>query len=736
LQHTFRIGGAYHVEPSLNRVTGPGGSSRLEPKVMLVLVCLAEHARQVVPKDRLFHAAWPDTAVSDDVLTRAISELRRLFEDDPKQPRVIETIPKSGYRLIAPVERESVGPPSLATTLSFVLPDGADPQLATREPAPTPRRWRGRLIRVGAAGLAVAVLAGAWRFTAFRPNAPPAMRVVPLTAMSGSEYGGAFSPDGRQVAFCWNGEMSDGGTRQWWQGNWDIYIKAVGSSQLRRLTTDPGTDLAPEWSPDGLQIAYVRMDGPNGSPRIRVVSALGGSDRQVSDFPVFLPAMWTPDSRYLVAARAGAPEPEGPSHGVYLIPVGGGEPRAITRARPSGQDLSAVFSADGHRLAYVGCPGPGPDSDCHVQVVNVDARFAAIGSPRRLTGPPFPGGDSSLAWTPDGRFLIFNARDMQLSYLWRVDVDGGAAPERIEQAGLDAFWPYTAPTGERLAFTRKSHDEDIYRFEPGRPAQPIAPSSLFDGMPQFSPDGRRIAFCSLRSGDAMEVWVANADGSSAEQVTHGPGRFQCGPSWSPDGHRIAFHSAGDHVHVWTVDSEGGTPRQISNDAGDQLDPTWSHDGEWIYFSWSQTTGRDIWRVRVSNGSKERVTNGGGFIASESVDGSTLLYISKSVDSPLMAQPLAGGAPRQVIDCVAGTAFAVQPAGIFYLPCSGTSTADADPTVLVRNPATGEDRTIGTLEKFERDSLPSGFAVSPDGRSILYGRLVKDESDLMLIENFK
>ena len=75
---------------------------------MLVLVCLAEHAGQMVPKDRLLHSAWPDTAVGDDVLTRAISELRRLFEDDPKQPRVIETIPKSGYRLIAPVECRAV----------------------------------------------------------------------------------------------------------------------------------------------------------------------------------------------------------------------------------------------------------------------------------------------------------------------------------------------------------------------------------------------------------------------------------------------------------------------------------------------------------------------------------------------------------------------------------------------------------------------------------------------------
>ena len=70
----------------------------------MVLVCLAERAGQMVPKDRLLHSAWADTAVGDDVLTRAISELRRLFEDDPRQPRVIETIPKSGYRLIAPVE--------------------------------------------------------------------------------------------------------------------------------------------------------------------------------------------------------------------------------------------------------------------------------------------------------------------------------------------------------------------------------------------------------------------------------------------------------------------------------------------------------------------------------------------------------------------------------------------------------------------------------------------------------
>ena len=103
LQNGFLVGDSHQVEPSLNSVTGPAGTIRLEPKVMQVLVLLAAHAGQVVAKERLIQTVWPDTFVTDDVLTRAISELRRVFGDDAKEPRFIQTIPKSGYRLIARV---------------------------------------------------------------------------------------------------------------------------------------------------------------------------------------------------------------------------------------------------------------------------------------------------------------------------------------------------------------------------------------------------------------------------------------------------------------------------------------------------------------------------------------------------------------------------------------------------------------------------------------------------------
>jgi DNA-binding winged helix-turn-helix (wHTH) protein len=102
VQQGFRISD-WRVEPQLNTLTGPDKTAHLEPKVMQVLLCLAEQAGQVIPKERLIQRVWPDTFVSDDVLTRSISELRRAFGDDPKEPRFIQTIPRGGYRLIARV---------------------------------------------------------------------------------------------------------------------------------------------------------------------------------------------------------------------------------------------------------------------------------------------------------------------------------------------------------------------------------------------------------------------------------------------------------------------------------------------------------------------------------------------------------------------------------------------------------------------------------------------------------
>jgi adenylate cyclase len=118
----FRVG-CWLVAPSLNSISCKGTTVRLEPKVMEVLVCLAQHAGETLPKETLFQTVWPDTFVTDDVLTHSISDLRRAFEDDPREPHIIQTIPKRGYRLVAPVSTAVVAAGASATRDSIaVLP--------------------------------------------------------------------------------------------------------------------------------------------------------------------------------------------------------------------------------------------------------------------------------------------------------------------------------------------------------------------------------------------------------------------------------------------------------------------------------------------------------------------------------------------------------------------------------------------------------------------------------------
>lgn len=110
----FRLGD-WLVEPGLNAVSRNGSTVHLQPKVMQVMVCLAQHAGNPASKEELLESVWPGTFVTDDVLTRAISELRRVFEDDAQDPHFIQTIPKRGYRLVVPVEpaHEAEAAPSI-----------------------------------------------------------------------------------------------------------------------------------------------------------------------------------------------------------------------------------------------------------------------------------------------------------------------------------------------------------------------------------------------------------------------------------------------------------------------------------------------------------------------------------------------------------------------------------------------------------------------------------------------
>ena len=725
--------GDFELDMHSGELWKAGVRTNLQDQPLKVLACLVERPGTLVTRDELRARLWAsDTFVDfEQGLNAAIRRLREALGDSADSPQFVQTLPRRGYRFIAAVERPDADPADLPQALP--ADSGTSPDLAARTGTPqgiggSASRWWRSAIVVAVATLSVALVV-VWRHQKPATAAPP-LRVVPLTTLTGAEHGPTFSPEGSEVAFAWDGEQ---------QENTDIYVKRIGSPEVRRLTTDPEVDLAPQWSPDGTRIAFVRRETRT-SYRIRLVSPVGGSDHALNGFPMLPPAIWSRDGRHLVAARAREPGDSDRGTGLYAIPVGMGEPRRIRETAAPESDAWPSLSPDGRQLAYATCQGP-TFPGCHLEVLPVSETLTPTGPPRRLTRA-LTWIIQGTAWSPDGRFVIYGAPVGSFVTLWRVAADGSQAPVRIEAAGPDAAHPATTGARGRLAFSRLIEDEDLYRLVIGGVPRPFARSSVKETSAQMAPDGNRVVFCSARGGLSIELFVAGSDGSSPEQLTRGPGRWQCSPAWSPGGDRIAFDSQADDGswHVWTIDAQGGVPQQITKDAGDQFGPTWSHDGQWIYFTRRLGNERDIWRTRADtpNDPSVKVTNSGNVSRGrETVDPAGVLYQKDPPDLALYFQPLRGGPARTAMACV--NRFSVGRQGIYYMPCQSSRTIELDAPVRLRNPTTGKDRQITTLKDIQFpvwSRYNQSFSVSADGQTILYSRLASAGGDLMLIENFK
>ena len=724
--------GIFELDPESGELRKAGVAVGLQDQSLKVLMELLERPGDLVTRDRLRQCLWPDGTFVDfeHGLNAVINRLRETLGDSADSPRFIQTVPRRGYRFIAPVQGAAV---SVAAAEAETPSGIADPRPTHQSKTLWNRLPKASVMASAGLILVVAAVALTWRTPS---SETPSPRLAALTRLAGRESAPAFAPDGEQVAFAWTGEKFD---------NTDIYVTLVGSSSVRRLTTDPADDFAPSWSPEGGRVAFLRKVG--NSARIHLTSALGGPDSKLSEFPVgvtewegILGAQiaWSPDGRYIVAGR----DPrlsDGVVTGLYLIPVEAGEPRAITRPTPPAFDLAPTFSADGRRLAYLACGSIGVflpllwPQHCIIRLTDVNETGTPTTAPRAVT--TYSVEPSGLAWSRDGRSIIFAMGAPGPTRLWRLWVDPPRAAERIELAGESVDYPATAATHDRLAFSQVAWNSRLYRFNAGLPAEEVAPSSSWETDPHFSPDGRQLAFVSGRSG-TVQIWIGEADGSNARQLTHNVRQWPGSPSWSPDGRSIAFDSGdvGVEGHIWTVDAAGGTPRQITKGPGTQSVPRWSRDGKWIYFANDQGATRNIWRVPAAGGQAEQLTRtGSGFVGYESGDGTGLLYQPVQGDSALLLLPLPGGAsPRPIVDCVRAAAFA--PAGdtVVYVACDPTSR----PPLRAINLVSREDRRLGRLEHFPPGAGHVNLAVSPDGKTVLFRSLAGRAGDLMLIEHFK
>jgi eukaryotic-like serine/threonine-protein kinase len=657
--------------------------------------------------------------------------LAALLKEQPKPPsELVPEVPKELERIVLRCLRKEPGrrfQNMLDVKIELQeVKEESDSQATTPGEVPAGRSRR-RWMALAAAGVLIVAVAAVLTLWHLRRPEPPPPTVVQLTSerWTGS---GSFSPDGTQIAY---GSAGEDGT------SWDIWLKIVGEAEARRLTTDPTSEDIPAWSPDGKQIAFLRYENLAASRSatyfdggvVHIVSPLGGPARRLSDFPAHTQLSWSPDGRWLAAAKARVSgDPPG---GIHLVPVGEGGPRQLTYPKPPAFDVSPAFSPDGRRLAYGSCGGAENSPACDVFVLSLDAERRPRETARRLTRQDK--WMAGLAWTRDGRWIVYGGGDGRL---WRVRSDGGSAPERLELARGGN--PSTAANRDRLSFRRSYWHVSISRLQLGGTPSPFIESGpeVADFDAQYSPDGRRIAFQSNRGlVDVSEVWLAGADGLSPARLTRGPGRAQASPRWSPDGRSIAFASQAGNGHwdVWTIGVDGSGLRQVTRDPGDEITPSWSRDGRHLYFTSNRTGRREVWRVAAAGGTEEQLTHDGGCTPYESRDGRTFYYMKVDSDGPLMARPTGGGEERMISSCVSQWSYAVGPDGVFHVDCSSPGSQPASQRVLrLWNAATGEDRPVAT---FDADYV-AGLGASPDGQTILYGSSPWGTGDLMMIENFR
>jgi Tol biopolymer transport system component/DNA-binding winged helix-turn-helix (wHTH) protein len=687
------------------------------------LLLLLERSPAVVAREELCRVLWPDELWGDHDhrLNKTINRIREVLRDSAETPRFLETLPRVGYRFLAPVERvvdqdvEQGAAAVAAPVQPLKLHD-------TAPVTPSPQRRRRFLMRLAiAVCLTFTVAFGstlAYRFTRSKAdNLPAAVEASPLTTFLGSELQPSFSPDGKQVAFIWNGEA---------ESEFHVYVLPVNGGAPRQLTRGASSDYGPVWSPDGRRIAFLRKTGEESS-EVHVVDVDGNNDALVSTLgPASTehPLTWMHDPRWLVVSCRTAGD--GPAS-LFLISTASGERRRLTSpAVQSGGDYSPAISPDGRKLAFIRWTN---SSWQDVFVVALSRDMAPVHDPVQLTD--LHRIMDTLAWTADGRELFFSSSPTLAGarFLFRVNASPLRSYGEVTDTGIEGLDPAVSPDGSVLTYARQNIEQtSIWRLSAGASAQAARPapsrltsSTRRDFTADMSPDGKRLVFSSARTG-RTDIWLCDVDGSNLKRVTSFGAST---PRWSPDGRKVVFESTRDgQSEIYSIEIETNNVRRLTFDPAADVRPSWSRNGRFVYFSSNRTGRSQIWKAPADGGEAVQITRDGGAYAVETMDGRNLYYVTQEPPSAIRYTTVNGGEERQIIDNVVGYAsLAMGVDGLYYLAALTPTGARVD----VFDFATHKRRPVLSIDRPVHHFLSS----PPDGRSILYTRIDREDSDLML-----
>jgi Tol biopolymer transport system component/DNA-binding winged helix-turn-helix (wHTH) protein len=730
--HSWRFG-LFEVDAQKEELRRGGVLVKMREQPFRILVFLLEHAGEIVTREDLRKVLWPgDTYVDfDHSLNTAVMKLREALGDTAEKPLYIETVPKRGYRFVAPVmQADSVGANSSASP----LPDSQKNDIKQSVVDPEEKassRWSSytRYAVISAAGLVVLTTFLLLFRQSHAPSSSQAKTrrplstfpILPITNEPGYASDPAISPDGKWIAYRWNGPERLG---------YEIYVQLLGSATHLQLTVSRiGFGVSnPAWSPDGTEIAFARCEGSHGG--VFAVPAMGGTERELTKHRCWQGASnvaWFPNGREILMVDGCT---DTGLMSLVAFSVETGARRCVMDATDPGFSNGIAFftlSPDGKTIVF-GVPTNGKCCDLYM-IQATGGRARQLTFDQSMAGE-FNGHYLGLMWTADSQAIVVSSFP---ALLQRVPINGGAIQVETEYPTAGVL----SPDGRRLFYTDFTNVElpGIWRADLAAPGGPVVrnkklPYGQSDIEAQTSPDGSQLVWMSVRSGYA-ELWTGSTSGGTPLQITQVSQRAGS-PFWSPDGKWIAFNMWDPGMatsQIYIVDPEGKNLRAITGGPYTNAVPSWSHDGKWIYFASYRPEGREVWKHSLENGMEVQLTHQGGFDPRESYDGKTV-YFTRFREAGLWSVPAGGGKESVVIADKPGFGlwgdWAPTKDGIYYLDLE----VKPRPSIMFHRFATGKATSVLVPDKY-LTMWVRGLSATADGKTIYYGQAERQATIKMI-----
>jgi Tol biopolymer transport system component/DNA-binding winged helix-turn-helix (wHTH) protein len=566
--------GLFDVDLIHGILSRQGTRLKLQDQPFRILTMLLQKPGEIVTREELRQALWEEgTHVNfDGSLNAALKKLRSCLQDDAENPRFIETVPRQGYRFLAPVHQiyaranpsEGLVPISEADSDNLEIRLSMQPEFSPEKAAELQRaRHRDEQTRKWAdiALLTAAILFGSWLlfYIVYPVPYPSVQRMTRITNAGDIDETGGIVSDGSRIFFL-----------ERFGGRWHLMQTSVEGGNAEVVAAPFANTRLFAISPDHSEFLIGEFSRPEDEMPLWLWPVQGGAPRRLGEAIGRDPA-WSPDGSQIVFVH---------ERGLYVIHPDGTQLHEI--ARPSGKPHAPAWSGDGDTIRFHTDNGSGDAAA--VWEMNADGSKLH----RFLANIVHPASQSAGQWTADGKYFLFSGCEDTECNLWAIREAWNwfrrthSSPVQLTRGPDSLHVSIPGQTGSRVfAFSLRSHRE-LKKIDARSGASTFVVPNIRADEAVVSPNGQSLLYVDRPDGS---LWLSKIDSNKQLRLTNAP-LVATTPRWSRDGKRLLFTGMqpGHTKQIYIQSSDGGALRAVLPEGREGTSADWSPDGTQLVVS--------------------------------------------------------------------------------------------------------------------------------------------------------